>query len=304
MCERHVAMTRTAAFLIYFPVLLLLLPLLSASLARIRLDPSTGRFLDPTTNRTLLFHGVNVVQKKPPWHPSLGAFDAESSLNAGDMANLRAWGFNVVRLGVMWQGVEPVRGQYNATYLSIMRTLVDDLHAHGIYTIVDYHQDVIARKWCGEGVPDWMTSSLEPAETSCSSGVVPWVGKLIGQCKTFASLNISVDNATGYPDSTSCLKVSFDQFSRTPEVTSAWDKFFHNASIQQAFRGYWGAVAAAFAGSPGVLAYDLINEPLNGNYYVDAELLLPGHADLTLLQPMYQQLFQVVQREDPQAVAM
>ena len=175
---------------------------------RVRLDPATGHFIEPITGRTLLLHGVNVVQKKPPWHPSLGDFDPESSLNGGDMDNLKAWGFTVVRLGVMWQGVEPSWGAYNHTYLGIMRQLVDDLYARGIYTIVDYHQDVIARKWCGEGVPDWMTSLLEPAETSCTSGVIPWVGKLVGQCKTFASLNISVDSATGFPDPESCLSVS------------------------------------------------------------------------------------------------
>ena len=46
--------------------------------------------------------GVNAVQKSWPWHPSTGTFDAQSSLNAQDMANLKAWGFNTVRLGVMW----------------------------------------------------------------------------------------------------------------------------------------------------------------------------------------------------------
>ena len=48
-----------------------------------------------------MFHGVNVVHKKPPWHPSLGDFDAKSSLNEQDMTNLTSWGFNLVRLGLL-----------------------------------------------------------------------------------------------------------------------------------------------------------------------------------------------------------
>ena len=36
-------------------------------------------------------------------------------------------GFNVVRLGMMWPGVEPKKGQYNETYLAIMKKLVADM---------------------------------------------------------------------------------------------------------------------------------------------------------------------------------
>src|SRR3990167_2706406 len=64
--------------------------------------------------------------------------------------------FNVVRLGVMWPGVMPTSGTVNATYLQVMRGIVDMLGARGIYTIVDLHQDVFSRKFCGEGAPDWL----------------------------------------------------------------------------------------------------------------------------------------------------
>jgi len=32
---------------------------------------------------------------------------------------------SICRLGMMWPGVEPQRGQYNDTYLSMMKDLVD-----------------------------------------------------------------------------------------------------------------------------------------------------------------------------------
>ncbi len=50
-------------------------------------------------------------------------------------------GFNALRLGVMWPGVEPgVRGKYNATYLEVMRNITQMLARHGIVTLLDAHQ--------------------------------------------------------------------------------------------------------------------------------------------------------------------
>mgnify|MGYP000340680103 CR=1 FL=1 len=50
---------------------------------------------------------------------------------------LAANGFNVVRLGVIWAGVEPQPGVYDAAYVDSIRQTVDMLAAHGIYTIID-----------------------------------------------------------------------------------------------------------------------------------------------------------------------
>ena len=65
-------------------------------------------------NRSVLFHGVNIVYKVPPYLPTLtGAFDPELSLNKFDIDNLRKWGMNFVRLGVMWEAVETKPGLYD-----------------------------------------------------------------------------------------------------------------------------------------------------------------------------------------------
>ena len=39
----------------------------------------------------------------------------------------KSWGFNVVRLGTMWSGVEPEMGRYNETYLQILSQIVENL---------------------------------------------------------------------------------------------------------------------------------------------------------------------------------
>ena len=86
--------------------------------------------------RARLFHGVNIVSfilvlsvaiytflkvfKSFPFHPDNGStFDPEYSLNDEDVQFLSDNGFNVVRFYVAWPGVEPVKDQYNSTYLDV-----------------------------------------------------------------------------------------------------------------------------------------------------------------------------------------
>ena len=65
----------------------------------------------------VLLHGVNVVYKVPPYIPDTQTFDPQKSLTAEDIANLKKWGFNFVRLGVMWEAVETEPGVYDWQYL-------------------------------------------------------------------------------------------------------------------------------------------------------------------------------------------
>ena len=47
----------------------------------------------------------------PAYVPDTASNDYAKSLTPQDMKQLRTWGLNVLRLGVMWPGVEPVEGQ-------------------------------------------------------------------------------------------------------------------------------------------------------------------------------------------------
>jgi len=53
-----------------------------------------------------------------------------------------------------------------------------------------------------------------------------------------------------------------------------------------------------------VLGYDLLNEPLNGNFFTDPHRLIPGYLDQTVLQPLYQSLHDVIIAADPGAILM
>lgn len=280
---------------------LALLVSIACSLERVRIDPGTGHFIAPD-GRTMVFHGVNVVQKRFPWHPTVDRFDAMHSMVEQDMDDLRSWGLNVVRLGVMWPGVEPVQGQFNTTYLEVMHKLIDDFYKKGIYTIVDFHQDSFSEMWCGEGFPRWLVDMMDEHLWHSCKHIGGEVANLIGQCLPFDSLNISKD-ANGIPDEKDCLKISFDWYSRTPEVNSAWDLFYHTPAFQAFYRKMWKTVAAKFADLPGVLGYDLVNEPLNGNFFKDFIRIQPGEVDKYILEPMYTNVFKVIREQDPNAIA-
>jgi hypothetical protein len=63
--------------------------------------------------RSVIYHGVNIVYKVDPYLPSSDKFDPETSLTDAEIDNLVAWGFNFVRLGVMWEAVERSQGTFN-----------------------------------------------------------------------------------------------------------------------------------------------------------------------------------------------
>jgi endoglycosylceramidase len=56
-----------------------------------------------------------------------------------DISDLKRWGMNLVRLGVMWEAVETAPGVYNQTYLDEIEKLINQLGDKGIYTMVDAH---------------------------------------------------------------------------------------------------------------------------------------------------------------------
>ncbi|MFN7951520.1 MAG: hypothetical protein U0610_07325 [bacterium] len=60
-----------------------------------------GWFVD-ASGRVVLLHGVNVVDKRPPYLPS-----EHDGLSDADADAMRDLGFNVVRLGFIWKGSNP-----------------------------------------------------------------------------------------------------------------------------------------------------------------------------------------------------
>jgi endoglycosylceramidase len=72
---------------------------------------TTGTWMTNGDGQVVLMHGLNEVHKEAPFEPSASGFGND------DAAFLAANGFNVVRLGVIWAGVEPQPGVFDTAYI-------------------------------------------------------------------------------------------------------------------------------------------------------------------------------------------
>eukprot|EP01138_Halocafeteria_seosinensis_P007281 gb/GECG01007444.1/.p1 GENE.gb/GECG01007444.1/~~gb/GECG01007444.1/.p1 ORF type:complete len:562 (+),score=47.45 gb/GECG01007444.1/:1-1686(+) len=251
----------------------------------IRVDPTSQKFVDET-GRVIVFHGLNAVYKLPPFHPQFEGFNVSSSLSEIDMKNLRKWGMNMLRLGVLWEAVEPHKNEPNTTYLNQMTDLIDRLGQYGIYSIVDAHQDLFSRRFCGEGTPDWAVDSGNLPEQYRFPFPIP--------------VNLTKDS-NGFPNLTQCVQdLPFSYWDIALELETAWGNFYKNNESISAFARYWSEVAAAMNASEYVLGYELLNEPWPSNIYKDPLFpLIPGLADKQNLAPLYDQLYTAIRRNDP-----
>ncbi|XP_003382563.1 PREDICTED: endoglycoceramidase-like [Amphimedon queenslandica] len=257
-----------------------------------KVDEKTKQIID-SDGKARLFHGVNIVFKSFPFHPNNGStFDPEYSLNEEDIQFLSDNGFNVVRFYVAWPGVEPVKDQYNSTYLDVIEDFVNKLGKKGIYSILDCHQDLWSRKFCGEGAPDYAAlyenRSIKP---------LPFP-ELFPQLSPF-----KVDPATGYPYPKDCQKHSFFTYYFSDAVGKSVQSLFDNEQdIQERFGLFWGKVAQKFSSNPYVLGYELLNEPWAGDIYSHIDQTEPSVADKKNLQPLYSKLHNAIRQYDTEHI--
>ena len=120
------------------------------ALTRLKVDRD---YLRDKHGRYVLFHGVNLS----------GSTKVPTSVDAGDIptyigkpfqladakkefARIRSMGFNVIRLLVVWEAIEPKKkGEYDQAYLTYIRKIVEAARDHGIYVLMDMHQDMFSR---------------------------------------------------------------------------------------------------------------------------------------------------------------
>ena len=65
-------------------------------------------------------------------------------------------GFNLIRLCIFWDGVEPMPGIYDEEYLNRIAEVVEVAKQSGIYVFLDMHQDLYSAKYI-DGAPAWAT---------------------------------------------------------------------------------------------------------------------------------------------------
>jgi endoglycosylceramidase len=184
---------------------------------------------------------------------SLSAFDQSTAPGSGDdFAQMRALGFDVVRLVLNWSQLEPTPGTYSATYLNRVAQVVGWARQQGIYVILDMHQDQYSRY-------------IVPAKKGTApSGCTPSGG---GDGAPAWAVQ-----ADGKP---ACAMFGIDELN--PAESASFYNFWHDAAVaapkgqapgtglQDHYIGGLAALARRFENTPTVLGYELMNEPQPGS---------------------------------------
>jgi len=184
-----------------------------------------GRWLTDSAGRVLLLHGVNMVAKEPPYEPASEGFSDK------DAVWLAANGFRIVRLGILATGLMPTPGTVDEAYITSIAATVDDLSRHGIYVLLDFHQDGWGPSLGSDGFPAWMTITD-------------------GATNTHATFPL--------------------YYIQNPAIQHAFQSFWDNdptpnrTPLQDSYVQMFSAVASRFANNADVLGYDLFNEPWPG----------------------------------------
>lgn len=215
--------------------------------------------------RERLFHGVNVVYKEKPWYPELKVFNYQYSYCEEDMKLLKNWGFNAIRLGIMWPGVEPEFGEYDMKYIKTIEKIIDDSKKYNIYVILDFHQDILARQFCGEGLPDWVFE--HPLGFPLP-----------------LHLPYKKDNR-GVPTREDCDTMNWISYHFTYGVSHGFQLLY--GKLSDKFINFWKLVASSFENKTNIIGYEIINEPWAGNIFFYPFLLWPTNADYFNLQRFY-----------------
>ena len=222
------------------------------------LSAEGGPYLTDDHGRIVFLRGVNAVYKRAPYE--LYADPGKPwNFTSADAARIASLGFNVVRLGIIWQGIEPGTlgpnspqvctpgaprdpHQFDASaasaYLARVARTVDLLGKYHIYTLLDMHEDVYSSEFGGEGAPAWAV---------CSDGHP--IGTLPGRW------------SNTYND---------------PALISSVQHFWTNdvvGDLQGEYIRSWKATASYFSRNPWVVGFDPINEPFT-------KTLLPGSTEV------------------------
>jgi endoglycosylceramidase len=213
-----------------------------------------GRHFVDERGRVVILRGVNLAgdSKIPPFSPCR---------DTADLDHLRDLGFNVIRLLFVWEAYEPSPGDHDEGYLRDLLSIVAAARERGISTIVDIHQDGFSRfasRGAGSGFPRWAISSrCRPYEPDNGLACKNWPIRMISD----------------------------------PVMHRSFGDFYADRNgVRTRFLETVARAAVGFASVPGVIGYDLLNEPWGDErsqiaplYHEEARAIQEAHPSAILL---------------------
>ncbi len=225
-------------------------------------------FID-ADGRVVILHGHNMVYKVGSYRP------ADAGFGANDARWLKRHGFNTIRLGIIYKGLEPgppsgsEKPDYRRGYIRSIARTESQLAKHGIFTLLDFHQDLYNERFQGEGWPDWQViDDGVPAEPQ-----------------------------QGFPANyivNAGLQRAFDNFWANTAV--------EGRGLQRAYGDAWKRVAVKFRDRPYVAGYDLLNEPWPGSAFNTDNCFNPAGCatfDQSTLGPFNERMISMIRLVDP-----
>lgn len=223
-----------------------------------------GRWLTDAEGRVVYFHGVNLVAKTPGQTPADMGFDAD------DAAFLADNGFDAVRLGTTAASLMPQPGVIDEAYLDSFVQSVDVLTDAGLSVLVDLHQDGWGPTLGSDGFPEWMTLTHGAENTE-----------------------------TPFPL----------YYVTNPAIQAAFDSFWANEAgpggvgLQDRVGEMFTALAERLAGHPGLMGYDLLNEPWPGTTWEPCATDPAGCPEQDkALDAYHERMTTAIRAEDPETM--
>jgi len=196
--------------------------------AAIRLSATADGLFAPD-GREVMLRGINARVEgvfDVTFDDGRVALEPIPPLVGDDCAVIASLGMNLLRLPVNWSGLEAVRGTYDDTYVQRVRDVVEACWEHGVYTLVDIHQDAYSKHIGEDGAPLW--------------AIVPPPDEL---------LEGPLDD--------------LEERRASQQVLRAFGSFFDNEEgLQDAFAAMAAHLAEGVADLPSVVGLELFNEPV------------------------------------------
>lgn len=204
-------------------------------------DPNNGGRIVDEMGRDVLLRGVNLNAFGEYW--SGNEFPTVFPFTEADAVRMSEIGWNSVRLLFSWSLIEPEPGLYDEEYIEELASAVELLAKHGIYTILDSHQDA------------WGATLAARPDEVCEDGWSPangWDGA--PEWATLVDDELSRCTLSGIRET-------------SPAVLRAWEAFWADeegpdgVGSRTRYAQMWAHMSERFAGNPAVAGYDLMNEP-------------------------------------------
>lgn len=185
--------------------------------------------------RTVLLRGVN-LNALGDYYQANPDFPTVIPADENDFIQMENLGFNVVRLILSWSALEPMPGMIDEGYINKIRHFVELAKSHGMYTVLDMHQDAWGKYIASDGSEE--CGFFEPS--------IGWDG-----APSWATITDGLST---------CRVPGLRELS--PATAKAFENFWHNRNgIQDNLVNVWARLASEFANDPAIAGYDLLNEP-------------------------------------------